>query len=136
MPRTPLLLRPKEVPGGIDTGEARLWREAKRLKFVVINGLCFIYKMEFFMNKAKRIIFSMLTIFIFVVLLLLSIEMNKLNIIFLLLSCVLFNILAIFVTENFFTKPTDVIATCLSIILMLIPLLLEGQTKIFQYLLF
>ena len=88
------------------------------------------------MNKAKRIIFSMLTIFIFVVLLLLSIEMNKLNTIFLLLSCVLFNIFAIFVTENFFTKPTDVIATCLSIILMVYPIYIEEKTIIFKQVFF
>ena len=82
------------------------------------------------MNKVKRIIFSIISIAIFIIVTCLNIK-TKDNILFLLITSFSFNILAIFVTENFFTKPTDVIATSFSIILMIFPILFEKQNDIF-----
>lgn len=85
------------------------------------------------MNKVKRIIFSIISIAIFITVTCLNIK-TKDNILFLLITSFSFNILAIFVTENFFTKPTDVIATSFSIILMIFPILFEEQNDIFIWL--
>lgn len=82
------------------------------------------------MNKVKRIIFSIISIAIFIIVTCLNIK-TKDNILFLLITSFSFNIFAIFVTENFFTKPTDVIATSFSIILMIFPILFEKQNDIF-----
>lgn len=82
------------------------------------------------MNKVKRIIFSIISIAIFIILTCLNIK-TKDDILFLLITSFSFNILAIFVTENFFTKPTDVIATSFSIILMIFPILLKEKNDIF-----
>ena len=85
------------------------------------------------MDKVKRIIFSIISIAIFITVTCLNIK-TKDNILFLLITSFSFNILAIFVTENFFTKPTDVIATSFSIILMIFPILFEEQNDIFIWL--
>lgn len=82
------------------------------------------------MNKVKRIIFSIISIAIFITVTCLNIK-TKDDILFLLITSFSFNILAIFVTENFFTKPTDVIATSFSIILMIFPILLKEKNDIF-----
>lgn len=82
------------------------------------------------MDKVKRIIFSIISIAIFITVTCLNIT-TKDDILFLLITSFSFNILAIFVTENFFTKPTDVIATSFSIILMIFPILLKEKNDIF-----
>ena len=82
------------------------------------------------MDKVKRIIFSIISIAIFITVTCLNIK-TKDDILFLLITSFSFNILAIFVTENFFTKPTDVIATSFSIILMIFPILLKEKNDIF-----
>ncbi|WP_278846894.1 ATP-binding protein [Brachyspira pilosicoli] len=86
------------------------------------------------MNKSKRILFASISIvligiFLYIITLIFN---DEIDIFLILLSCVIFNILAIFLTENFFTKPSDVIATSISNILLIFPFLKNKENQMFK----
>lgn len=86
------------------------------------------------MNKSKRILFAsvsiaLIGIFLYIITLIFN---DEIDIFLILLSCVIFNILAIFLTENFFTKPSDVMATSISNILLIFPFLKNQENQMFK----